>query len=58
MSKLISAIAALGLLAVSTPAFAQKPSCEEVCLKRCETANSKNYCMQNCVPRCNMNRSK
>ena len=58
MSKVVLVVAALGFLAVSAPAFAQKKSCEQVCLKVCETANAKNYCMQKCVPNCNMNRSK
>jgi hypothetical protein len=39
-------------------AYAQKKSCEEICLKTCAAANAKNFCMQKCVPNCNMNRSK
>ena len=58
MMKVVSVIAALGLLSISAPAFAQKKSCQEVCLKTCETANAKSWCMQKCVPNCNMSRSK
>jgi hypothetical protein len=49
---------ALGFPFVSAPAFAQKKLCQEVCLKQCEAANAKNWCMQKCVPNCNMTRSK
>jgi hypothetical protein len=58
MLKIVAVVAALGFLFVSAPAFAQKKSCQEVCLKQCETANAKNWCMQKCVPNCNMTRSK
>jgi hypothetical protein len=58
MSKFLSIVAALGLLVVSAPAFAQKESCEAYCVNRCASANSKNYCMSQCVPQCNQIRSK
>jgi hypothetical protein len=58
MVKLIAIVAALGLLVVSAPAFAQKPSCENFCLKNCASAASKSWCMQKCTANCNMNRSK
>ena len=58
MLKIIAVVAALGFLFVSAPAFAQKKSCQEICLKQCEAANAKNWCMQKCVPNCNMARSK
>ena len=57
MMKVLT-VAAVGLLFASAFAFAQKKSCQEVCLEECETANSKNFCMQKCVPNCNMRRSK
>jgi len=57
MSKFLSIVAALGFLVVSAPAFAQKQSCQEVCLEKfCKMANSKNWCMQKCVANCNMKR--
>jgi hypothetical protein len=58
MLKIVAVVAALGLPFVSVPAFAQKKSCQEVCLKQCEAANAKNWCMQKCVPNCNMTRSR
>jgi len=58
MLKIVAVVAALGFPFVSTPAFAQKKSCQEICLKQCEAANAKNWCMQKCVPNCNMTRSK
>jgi hypothetical protein len=58
MPKLLSIVAALGILVVAEPAIAQKQSCEAVCVKRCETANAKSWCIQNCTSRCNQNRSK
>jgi hypothetical protein len=58
MSKFLSIVAALGFLVVSAPAFAQKKSCQEVCLQNfCASATSKNWCMQKCVANCNMKRS-
>jgi len=51
MMKVLT-VAAVGLLFASAFAFAQKKSCQEVCLEECETANSKNFCMQKCVPNC------
>ena len=58
MMKVLSVVAALGILIVSAPAFAQKKSCQEVCLENfCKMANSKNFCMQKCVANCNMKRS-
>jgi hypothetical protein len=58
MIKVISAVAALGILIVSAPAFAQKKSCQEICLENyCKMAASKNFCMQKCVANCNMKRS-
>jgi hypothetical protein len=57
MLKIIAVAAALSFPFVSA-AFAQKKSCQEICLKQCEAANAKNYCMQKCVPNCNMTRSK
>jgi hypothetical protein len=62
MMKALTVAVALGLLLAfappfAVPALAQKKSCQEVCLKTCETANSKNFCMQKCVPNCNMKRS-
>jgi len=63
MTKAPLVALALGLLlafvpAFTVPAFAQKKSCEEVCIKTCETANSKNFFMQKCVPNGNMKRPK
>ena len=58
MMKVILVVAAFGLLSISAPAFAQKKSCQEACLKTCESANSKNWCMQKCTANCNMTRSK
>jgi hypothetical protein len=54
MPKIVWVIAALGFLAATAPAFAQKKSCDDVCLKRCETAASKSWCLQKCVQACNM----
>ena len=57
MIKVLSVVAALGILIVSAPAFAQKKSCQEVCLENyCKMANSKNWCMQKCVSNCNLKR--
>jgi hypothetical protein len=57
MLKVLSVVAALGILIVSARALAQKKSCQDVCLENyCKMANSKNWCMQKCVANCNMKR--
>ena len=48
----------IALAAAPAPAVAQKQSCDAYCAaKVCATANSKNYCMTQCVPKCNQMRS-
>ena len=60
MQKLIQILFALGFIAAtaSMPAFAQKQSCQEACAKRCEGAAHRNFCMPNCISKCNIKRSE
>ena len=62
MSKLLPILLALGFIVMSAPvpAFAQKQqkqSCQAICAKRCEMANTRNLCMPNCMSKCNTNQS-
>lgn len=59
ISRLVLAtIGFMILAAASAPAVAQKQSCDAYCAaKVCATANSKSYCMSQCVPKCNQARS-
>ncbi len=57
MIKLLSlpvALAFLAIPAIVAPAIAQKRDRNAICLKRCRTAPSKNWCVQNCTSKCNM----
>lgn len=60
MLKWVSIAVALGFMGLSmglsAPAYAQKPSCEALCQKRCVSANSKGYCQSECVKRCYFSR--
>jgi hypothetical protein len=48
----------LALATAPAPAVAQKQSCDAYCAaKVCATAGSKNYCMTQCVSKCNQLRS-
>jgi hypothetical protein len=60
MSRFILAAIGFGILLTGAPgsAVAQKQSCDAYCAaKVCATANSKNYCMSQCIPKCNQVRS-
>ena len=62
MLKWLSIALTLGCMGfsmgLSAPAYAQKPSCEALCQKRCMSANSKGYCQAECVKRCYFARDK
>jgi len=59
MSKLLLAMIALTFLAAPLPAFAQKRSCDEVCLDRCKIATnaSRGWCLSKCNTTCQMQRA-
>ena len=59
MSKVLPILLALGFTAMSAsaPVFAQKKSCQEVCVDRCKNA-VKNSCLSGCTARCIQTRSE
>ena len=58
LTFILMAIGFGAALATAPAAVAQKQSCDAYCAtKVCATANSKNYCMMQCVPKCNQTRS-
>jgi hypothetical protein len=60
MPKLLSIMLALAFITMfaQVSAFAQKKSCAEVCLKRCEMSSyGKNLCIPNCTAKCNQTRA-
>ena len=62
MSKIMFLIAVLAVTLWAAPGFAQgKPSCSEICSKRCSVAGggagARNFCMGRCVPSCEQTRA-
>ncbi len=60
MSKLFAAFVVFAAIAgtlVFAPAASARASCQQICAERtCAMANSKSWCMSQCVPKCEMRR--